>query len=255
MHALPMARPSVDFYYARVGQDTILVQTKRIVVLNTLSCIIVDDSYLDRAAVQSELENVRHLKLLGSFSNAIAAMEMIRARQPDVLFLDVDMPGVTGLQLFNSVDSYTPACIIISAYPEYAVQGFELKIFDYILKPLDSHRFQLSIQRLLDFSMLKQKASAYDVLFQQEEIIFKEGLNTMKINSSEIIYLEAFGDYTKIVTEKKRYLTLRTLSDFLDALPEGKFMWIHRSYVVAVHKVQRLNVKKYRGGYQHIANR
>ncbi|NQX42137.1 DNA-binding response regulator, LytR/AlgR family [Pedobacter steynii] len=212
-------------------------------MLNTLSCIIVDDSYLDRITVQSELENVKQLKLLGSFSNAIAAMEMIRLRQPDVLFLDVDMPGVTGLQLFNSVDSYAPACIIISAYPEYAVQGFELKIFDYILKPLDSHRFQLSVQRLLDFSMLKQKASAYDVLFQQEEIIFKEGLNTMKINSNEIIYLEAFGDYTKIVTEKKRYLTLKTLSDFLDALPEGKFMRIHRSYVVAVHKVQRLNVK------------
>lgn len=212
-------------------------------MLNTLSCIIVDDSYLDRATVQTELENFAHLKLLGSFSNAMAAMEMIRARQPDVLFLDVDMPEVSGLQLFEKIDCYTPACIIISAHPEYAALGFELKIFDYILKPLESQRFQLSVQRLEDFTVLKQKAHAYDVLFQQEEIIFKEGLNTMKLNSNEVIYLEAFGDYTKIVTEKKRYLTLATLSHFLNALPEGKFMRIHRSYVVAVHQVKQLNPK------------
>ncbi|WP_316837144.1 LytTR family DNA-binding domain-containing protein [Pedobacter nutrimenti] len=212
-------------------------------MLNTLSCIVVDDSYLDRTTVEAELENFNHLKLLGSFSNAVAAMEMIRVLQPDVLFLDVDMPGITGLQLFDKIDSYSPACIIITSFPEYAPYGFELKIFDYILKPLETHRFNLTVQRLQDFTMLKQKASAYDVLFKQDEIIFKEGLNTIKLSSSEIIYLEAFGDYTKIVTEKKVYLTLTTLSHFLESLPAGKFMRIHRSYVVAINKVKRFNVK------------
>lgn len=210
---------------------------------NTLSCIIVDDSNLDRTAVEAELKNFGHLKLLGSFSSAIEAMESIRKMQPDVLFLDVDMPEVTGLQLVSKIDSYSPACVIITSYPEYAMQCFELKIFDYILKPLESQRFNATVQRLDDFTMLKQKANAYDVLFKTDEIIFKTGLSTTKLNSNEILYLEAFGDYTKIVTENRVYLTLATLSNFLESLPIGKFIRIHRSYVIAINKVSCLHSK------------
>jgi DNA-binding LytR/AlgR family response regulator len=210
---------------------------------NTLSCIIVDDNYLDRIAVEAEVMNFNHLRLLGSFSNALEAMESISTLQPDILFLDINLPDITGLQLFDKIDNYSPACVIITSYPDYASQCFELKVFDYILKPVESHRFKSTVQRIDDFTRLKQKANAYDVLFKHEEIIFKVGLSTVKLNSSEILYLEAFGDYTKIVTENKVYLTLATLSNFLESLPAGKFMRIHRSYVIAVNKVRSLNVK------------
>lgn len=210
---------------------------------NTLSCIIIDDNYLDRIAVEAEVMNFNHLRLLGSFSNALEAMESISTLQPDILFLDIDLPDITGLQLFGKIDSYSPTCVIITSYPEYASHCFELKVFDYILKPVESERFSTAVQRIDDFNRLKHKANAYDVLFQNEEIIFKVGLSIVKLNCSEIFYLEAFGDYTKIVTENKVYLTLTTLSNFLESLPAGKFMRIHRSYVIAINKVKSLNVK------------
>jgi DNA-binding LytR/AlgR family response regulator len=210
---------------------------------NTLSCIIVDDNYLDRVAVEAAVMNFNHLKLLGSFPNALEAMESISTFRPDVLFLDVDLPDITGLQLFVKIDCYSPTCVIITSCPEYASRCFELKIFDYILKPIESERFNCVVQRISDFVQLRQKARAYDLLFGYEDVTFKVGLLTVKLNSGEILYLESFGDYTKIVTEKKVYLTLATLSKFLESLPSGKFIRIHRSYVVAINKVKSLTVK------------
>lgn len=210
---------------------------------NILTCIIVDDNHLDRIAIETELNNFSQLKLLGSFANAIEAMEPISILQPSILFVDVNMPEISGLELFGNIDTYLPTCVVISAYPEYACQCFELKIFDYILKPLESHRFGHTIKRLEDFTQLKRKAGAYDVLFEYEFVIFKEGLSAVKLHTSQIIYLEAFGDYTKIVTEQKVHLTLATLSNFLESLPTGKFIRIHRSYVIAKNKVSCVNVK------------
>jgi len=211
---------------------------------NALSCIVVDDSYLDRIAVETALKTFSHIKLLGSFENAMEALESISANKPDLLFLDVDMPDVSGLDLFKNLNKCAPLCVVISSYPEYALECFELKIFDYILKPLEPDRFGTCIKRLEDFLALKEKAQSYDVLFDCESIVFKEGYTTVRLQSSEVIYLEAFGDYTKIVTEKKTYLTLATLSSFLESLPLGKFMRIHRSYVIAISKVQCFHLKQ-----------
>lgn len=213
---------------------------------NALSCIIVDDSYLDRVAVELELRNFDHLKLLGSFSNAVEALEMVRTCKPDILFMDVNMPDTTGLQLLrciNGISNYTPICIIVSSYPEYALEGFELNVFDYILKPLSSERFHDTLKRLADFLTIKEKADAYSAIIEDEKIAFKEGHNSVYLSINDILYLEAFGDYTKVVTSNKNYLTLATLSNFLQSLPAGRFMRVHRSYVIAINKVKSLNVK------------
>jgi len=215
-------------------------------MINVLTCIIVDDNYLDRIAVELELRNFDHLKLLGSFSNAIEALEMIRTCRPDVLFVDVNMPDITGLQLLrciNGISGYTPMCIIISSYPEYALEGFELNVFDYILKPPGRERFQDTFKRLADFVAIKEKADAYSAIIEDEKIAFKEGHNSVYLSTNDIIYLEAFGDYTKVVTDSRNYLTLATLSNFMQALPAGKFMRVHRSYAIAINKVKSLNVK------------
>jgi DNA-binding LytR/AlgR family response regulator len=213
---------------------------------NTLSCIIVDDNYLDRIAVETELGNFDHLKLLGSFSNAMEALEMVRTCKPDVLFMDVNMPDITGLQLLRCIGgiaSYTPICIIISSFPDYALEGFELNVFDYILKPVISERFNDAVKRLADFINIKERARAYSAMIEDEKIAFKEGHNAVYLSVNDIVYLEAFGDYTKVVTPAKNYLTLATLSNFLQSLPPGRFMRVHRSYVIAINKVKSLNVK------------
>lgn len=210
---------------------------------NTLTCIIIDDDDLDRMAVEAEAREHQKLNVLGSFSNPIEALDFIKIQRPDILCLDIDMPELNGLDFIKSITALDTINIIISSHPEYALQGFQLKVFDFILKPLESERFTGTIKRVLDFMQLKDKAEAYDVLFENEKIIFKEGHQIVTLNSNEILYLEAYGDYTKIVTDKKEYLTLATLSNFLESLPTGKFMRIHRSYVVAINKIQSFGTK------------
>ncbi|TCD07140.1 response regulator transcription factor [Pedobacter frigidisoli] len=208
-----------------------------------LSCIVVDDSDLDRKAVECEIHNSLVLKLDGSFDNCIEALSFYNHRKPDILFVDIDMPEINGLEFIKAINSTNTINVIISSHPEYALEGFQLKVFDFILKPLETDRFESTINRLLDFIQLKSKAEAYDVLFDNEHVVFKDGLKTIKLDVNEILYLEAFGDYTKIVTDKKVHLTLTTLSRFVDSLPLGKFIRIHRSYVIAKNKVNSFGSK------------
>ncbi|MFD2583930.1 LytR/AlgR family response regulator transcription factor [Pedobacter vanadiisoli] len=208
-----------------------------------LSCIIVDDCELDRKSIENEVVNSAVLKLTGSFNNCVEALTFFNSHQPDVVFVDVDMPNINGLEFIKTINDSNAINIIISSHPEYALDGFQLKVFDFILKPLESDRFETCIKRLVDFIQLKNKAEAYDVLFRNEQVVFKDGLSTVNLNAAEILFLEAFGDYTKIVTEKKVHLTLTTLSKFMDCLPQGKFVRIHRSYVIARNKVSRLDTK------------
>ncbi|WP_182923881.1 LytR/AlgR family response regulator transcription factor [Pedobacter planticolens] len=210
---------------------------------DTLTCIIVDDDDLDRIAVESELTAFERIKILGSYTNPIEAINSINALKPDVLFLDIDMPEINGIDFVKSISNLDTINVFITSHPEFALQGFQLKVFDFILKPLETDRFESCIHRIFDFVKLKSKAEAYDVLFDNEKIIFKEGHTVVNLNANEVIYLEAYGDYTKIVTEKKSHLTLATLSNFLESLPAEKFMRIHRSYVVAVNKVKSLGAK------------
>ena len=208
-----------------------------------LSCIVIDDCDLDRKAVENEIVNYPELKLTGSFDNCLEALGFFNVNRPDLLFVDIDMPEISGLEFIRSVNNTASINVIISSHPEYALEGFQLKVFDFILKPVSCDRFQSTIQRVQDFVKLKNKAQAYDVLFENEQVIFKDGQAQIKLNVNEILYLEAFGDYTKIVTRDKVHLTLTTLSKFLESLPPAKFMRIHRSYVVSLSKVLKINPK------------
>lgn len=208
-------------------------------MIKELSCIVVDDDDLDRLAVEIEAR-ASGMKIIGSFDHAAQAAETIRNHQPDVLFLDVEMPGITGLELFRSIQSYSPLCVIISSYPEFAIESFQLKVFDYILKPLTADRFKSCTDRLSDFAEIRAKAEAYTALIENEKVTFKEGHNVIYLKVSDILYLEAFGDYTKVVTRNKNYLTLATLGGFLEDLPADKFTRIHRSYAVCKDQISHI---------------
>jgi DNA-binding LytR/AlgR family response regulator len=205
-----------------------------------ITCVIVDDDYLDRLSAEIEVKAEDCLRLIGSFDNATEAAECIQKSRPDILFLDVDMPEISGLELFKSIRDYQPLCVIISSYPEYALQSFELKVFDYILKPLTTERFKSTVDRLCDFISISEKARAYTSLVENEKVIFKEGHNVVYLKISDILYLEAFGDYTKVVTRDKNYLTLATLGGFLEDLPADKFARIHRSYAVSREQIDQI---------------
>lgn len=202
--------------------------------------IAVDDNMVDLLLLEEYAREHPSLLLLGKYSSpadAIAAMENI---QPDLVFLDVEMPGLNGLDLLRQLKNKIPLAVFITSHPEFALDGFELSALDYILKPITAERFSVAVSRIEDYWQMKQQSDAYEVLFEREVLTIKEGYNQVKLPLHEIIYLEAMQDYTKVVTEKKNYLTLATLSRFMEKLSIEKFLRIHRSYAVALSKVTEL---------------
>ncbi len=142
---------------------------------NNLSCIIIDDIDLDRLVVTQELANFSNINILGSYCNPIEAIDFIKKLKPDILFLDIEMPEINGLEFIKLMRAVPTINVIISSHAEYALEGFKLNVFDYILKPLETDRLANCVERLMQFKNLKNKAKAYDVLFENDKIIFKAG--------------------------------------------------------------------------------
>lgn len=207
---------------------------------NTLRYITIEDNLLDMIALAEYAAPYSFLKETGSYATSSEGLVAIKELKPDLIFLDIEMPGISGVELLRNIRQQVPIAVFITSHPEFALEGFELSAFDYILKPLTEERFAATAHRIKEYWEMKQKAAAYEVLFEKESLVFKEGYNQVKLPVHEIIYLEAMQDYTKVVTDKKNYLTLTTLTGFLEKLPVEKFMRVHRSYAVACQKISTI---------------
>lgn len=205
-----------------------------------LRYVIVEDEELDRATIQVLAGRHSFLECAGTSSDALAGIDLIHSVKPDVVFMDVEMPGASGIDVLRATKGQVPVNVLITSHPEFALEGFELDVLDYVLKPLTPERFDHTARRIQEFWEMREKAIAYSVLFEKETLTIKEGHYKIKVPLPEIIYLEAMNNYTKIVTGDKRHLVLATLSNFMDQLPAAKFRRIHRSYVVAFDKVKEL---------------
>lgn len=206
--------------------------------------ISVDDNILDLYAIEEFSKPFPFLKSCGHFSNALEALEAQRSIQPDLVFLDIEMPTIDGMDFLREIRSQISMAVFVTAHPEYALEGFELSALDYILKPLTQERFEQAMRRVEEYWEMKHKSALYDVIFERDMVTIKEGYNQIKLAQSEIIYLEAMQDYTKVVTTSKNYLTLSTLSYFMDQLPSDRFLRVHRSYGVSIGKIRELSNSK-----------
>ncbi|GAB3426101.1 LytR/AlgR family response regulator transcription factor [Niabella aquatica] len=206
----------------------------------TIRYISIDDNLLDQLMLQEYASSFSFLKNGGHYNTPGEGLTAIKELKPDLVFLDIEMPELTGLEVLRVIRQQVPVAIFITSHPEFALDGFELYAFDYILKPLTEARFAVTAKRLHEYWTMKQKAAAYEVLFERGFIVIKEGHEQVKLPLHEIIYLEAMQDYTKVVTEKKNYLTLTTLTGFLEKLPAEQFVRVHRSYAVACCKINRI---------------
>lgn len=213
-------------------------------IQNTIRYIAIDDNPVDLLILKEYASVFPFLQHAGSFSTPSAGLAGIEALHPDLVFLDIEMPGQTGLDILRVIKGKVPIAIFITSHPEFALEGFELSALDYILKPLTAERFSHTAKRIEDYWDMKQKAISYQVLFENESLTIKEGHNQIKLPQQEIIYLEAMQDYTKVVTEKKSYLTLTTLTGFLEKISNNNFLRVHRSYAVAVKKIKELHSDK-----------
>lgn len=206
--------------------------------------LIVEDDEIDRAAVEMEAVKFPFLHKIAACSNPVEALEIIHRSNPDVIFLDIEMPGISGIDFLRKKIHTTALPVLVTSHPEFALEGFELEVFDYLLKPVSSERFAVCACRLRDFYQMRTKAFAFDTEQENNFIIIKQGYDKYKIAINDILYLEAMKDYTKIVTADKKYLVLTTLNGIIEKLPKDKFVRIHRSYVVNKNKIETFQKNK-----------
>ncbi len=211
--------------------------------MRKINCIIIDDDEIDRLMVLSFVKRFENLNLIGSFESASHALSVINNQPIDVLFLDIDMPGLNGLE-FRKQTMQIPVCIYITAHPEHAVESFELDTLDFIVKPLKFDRFFQTMKRIEEFMEIKHKAQLFESSIGGDTIYIKEGHEQTKVKLHDILYLEALKDYTLVVTEKKRHCVLSSLGNLLKEANFQSFLRIHRSFAVQKHYIKKIGIQE-----------
>jgi len=196
-----------------------------------LNCIIVDDEPLSQDVLEDFIKACPDLKLIAVCNDALEAGEVVKKERVDLLFLDVNMPKLSGIGFIKSLKE-PPLFILVTAYPEYAIEGFEIDAVDYLLKPVSFERFRAAVNRTVE------RYSARDELDLTEHIMVRANKKNYRINFNEILYLEAQGDYVRFVTNNKSLMVHGTLKEFISEIPENKFVRIHKSYVISLSKVE-----------------
>ena len=207
------------------------------------SCIIVDDNELDRLSILSFVRRYSFLRIDGIFESAEAALEFTRGVTPDLILLDIDMPEMNGLDLRRQLEKI-PACIFVTAHPEYALESFETTALDFLVKPLRPERFEKAMLRLQHFLEIHAKAGLLDFTVGEDTIFIKDGHQHIKLQLHEIIYLEALKDYTGIVTRQRKYCVLSPLGNLLKEKSFRSFIRIHRSFAVQKHFIDRISPRE-----------
>lgn len=203
-----------------------------------INCVIVEDDDLDRIMITAIVKKYPRLNLTGIFSTAEELFQKMSCQEITVLFLDIDLPGLTGLELRKKLVNI-PICIFISAHPEYAIDSFNLDTLDFISKPLKTNRFEKCFNRIEEYLETKQKAALYDASIGGDEIIIKEGHQSIKIKLHEIIYLEALKDYTKIITVNHKHMVLCSIGNLLKKTHFSTFIRVQKSYAVQKNFIQK----------------
>jgi two-component system, LytTR family, response regulator len=207
------------------------------------SCIIADDHEIDRLSVLAAVKKYSFMQVTGVYSSAETALAAVKQTLPDIAFFDIDMPGISGLELRNRLPDI-PVCVFISSYPDYAVDTFELAALDFIVKPVKADRFAKTAERIKAYLEIRNKAALLDGTLGADTIFIKEGHEQVKLALHEVVYLEALKDYTIIATAGKKYTVLSTLGKLLKEKPFNQFVRIHRSYAVQKHFIERIKAQE-----------
>lgn len=199
-----------------------------------ISAIAIDDEPIALEVIKSLASKVPFLELKATFTNAFEGVEYLQKHKIDVLFLDIKMPDISGIEVSRSLQN-PPMIIFTTAYSEHAVEGFELDAVDYLLKPFSTARFLKACTKAHEIFLLKGKEKPVDHIF------LKDGHEQVKVLLSDILYIEAAGNYLNIFTIDKRITTRLTINEAIDLFPKDRFTRIHRSYIVARNKVSKFN--------------
>ena len=196
-----------------------------------IKCLVIDDEPEAVRLLTSYVDKSKDLQLVSSFTNPIEGFHFLNENEIDLIFLDIQMPELTGIQLYNLIRNKSQV-IFTTAYEKYAVNSYALDVVDYLLKPIPFERFLSSVEKYKR-RFVSQKSTTIDI----DYFFVKSGYRTMKVNFSDCLYLEAFSDYVAIHTQTGKILTLETMRHFESALPQKHFIRVHRSFIVSIANI------------------
>jgi DNA-binding LytR/AlgR family response regulator len=205
--------------------------------MRKISCITIDDEPLALELLEVYIEKVDYLDLKGAFTNPFEASDFLRKNEIDLVFLDIQMPDITGIQWLKTLEK-PPMIIFTTAYSQYALEGFNLDVLDYLLKPIEFERFQKAAQKAFDYYKLIQSADSQTL--ENQFLVVKSDYKDVHIAYDEILYIEGMQDYCRIfIKDKKSVVTRITMSKIIELLPTQSFQRIHRSYIISLQKVEK----------------
>ena len=212
-----------------------------------LNCIIIDDEPLARKGLKEYINDVEFLNLTGEFDNAVKATEILSKGNIQLLFLDIQMPKITGLDFLRTLQ-HAPPVIFTTAYPQYALEGFDLNALDYLVKPISFDRFLKAAMKAKEYYEIRQenKQTTKDYFF------IKADNKLVKIFFDDILFIEALQNYVTIHTTDKKYVTYLTFKSVEEYLPTEKFIKTHKSYIISAAKLDSIEGNDIRIGNYHI---
>lgn len=202
------------------------------------TCLCIDDEPLALEVMDALISQHPSLQVVKKCSNAIEAIEWLNNNSPQVIFTDINMPGISGIEFAKAIKDKELAIIFTTAHQEYAAEAFETTALDYLLKPISPERFGVAVKRIEEYFELRSNKQNEKVEMEDGHIFVKSDSKLLKISYNEILYVEAFADYVKIwISEDKRIVTLQTMKNMESSLPADRFIRVHRSFIVSVDKI------------------
>lgn len=220
-----------------------------------LKCVVVEDEPLARKLMVEYVNSSPGLELLKDFGNPLEALEFMRENEIDVLFSDIRMKEISGLTLLKLIKS-KPFVILTTAYSEYAIEGFELDVTDYLLKPITFERFLKAVEKVNQRIKERESgpvATAIPQSSQEDFIFLKDGSKLMKVNLADILYIQGLKDYVKVMTKDKQIVSLQTMKSLEETLPQKQFIRIHNSTIVAFDAIEEIERDKVKIGKNYFS--
>jgi two-component system, LytTR family, response regulator len=203
--------------------------------MSKIKCIIIEDEPLATKVISDYISQTPFLELQGTFKDAILATDFLRHNNTELIFLDIHLPKLKGMAFLKTL-THPPAVIITTAYHQYAVEGFNLNVTDYLLKPFDFERFLIAVTKVKTEQREKQKPGESQEI--KDYLFLNVQKKKVKILFSEILYIESQREYIKIITTKREYVSKMSTHEIEDLLPANLFKRIHRSFIVSMSKIE-----------------
>ena len=205
-----------------------------------IKALIIDDEPLAQKVIEQYAQRLPDLKIVGTCNDAICAHKAVQEQAIDLLFLDINMPKLSGISFLKNLKN-APLVIFTTAYSEYALEGFELNAIDYLKKPFSFERFCKAYYRAEEILLLKQNSASTDINKIQAQFLFiKSNKKSVKVKFSDILYIEGLGDYIKVHVQDNKLVTNLSMKKIFSLLPVNQFYRIHKSYIISMDKIESI---------------